>query len=558
MKQDEPPAEVPPAAGNSRVFTPEALRTFFTPPVGELVILKLRATQSLEIPESGVVDEAPFPDISRLLTRVRLTRARTADFVIEGLSGSPLTVTRVEVYPCEEYLQIEAEDGPEFAFDIGLLIERTPLAEAIATLIADAHTILRSHSGTAVLGMTIEARTNDRKALIALIPITTTLTADDVLTSAPSVIAAVQHLRRADAPGSDIDTAVAVTDDAPEPREPQMTRVLDETQRLVGPQRHREVTMFYATNRLCVQELHTCDRAPEIGFGRCLVAIPATHRLGALEHPRMLEGWKWLWNPDKHVMITDRERLNSPAWTREVAQHVRRKSRSELVVLVHGYNTDFDEAIRRAAQIYVDVAFAGVPIVFSWPSLGETLNYLADKGNAEYSVKYLADFLAAITRAHVDTVHVIAHSMGNRVLLPALKELAATGNVHIGETILTAPDFDTGVLDQMIATIRPLSDRMTMYVSARDIATGLSKTVYKNPVAGNASDYFYYRPDHLDTVDATPIASILSLNHFYSAEHPLGLQELREVVEYRLPAESRWAIEPRPLGGWQFKASHRR
>jgi|GEM_PF-5479133 len=556
MTHDDGAADVPEAA-NTHSFAPETLRPFFTPPVGDLVVLKLRATRSTEIPATGFVDEAPFPDISRLLTRVRLTRARTVDFVLKRPSGLPLAVTRVEVYPCEEYLQIEAEDGPEFAFDIGLLIERTPLAEAIATLVADAHTILRANSGTAVVGMTIEARTDERAALIALIPIATTITAEDVLNSAPSVLAVAQHPRRADRPGYDMDAAVIDLDDAPEPREPQMTRVLAETQRLVGPQQHREVTLFFATNRLCVDGVHTCDRATDLGLGRCVVAIPAKHRRGDLERPRMLGGWKWLWNPDKHVMVTDREPLDSTTWAREVAREVRRKSRSELVVLIHGYNTDFDEALRRAAQIYQDVAFSGVPVVFSWPSFGDTLNYTADNANAEYSVKYLADFLAAITRAHADTVHVIAHSMGNRVLLPALKELASAGSVHVGETILTAPDFDADVLDQMIATIHPLTDRMTMYVSGRDVATAASGGVHRNPVAGDASDYFYHRPQYLDTVDATNIASVLSLNHFYSAEHPAGLLELREVVEYRLPAVKRWAIEPRPGGGWQFKASFR-
>jgi esterase/lipase superfamily enzyme len=555
MTQDAGGANVP---ANTYLFAAEALRPFFTPHVGDIVVLQLRATRSAEVHAAGRIDEAPFPDVSRLLTRVRLTRGRTEDFVLRTPSGTQLAVTRVEVYPCEEYLQIESEEGPAFAFDIGLLIERTPLAEAVAALVADAHSILRSHSGSDVVGMTIEARTERAAALIALIPITTLLTTEDVLNSAPSVLAVAQFTRRVEADGSELETAVVAEDDVPEPREPQMTRVLAETQRLVGPQRHREVTLFYATNRLCVEGVHTYDRATELGFGRCTVAIPATHRRGDLERPRLLSRYKWLWNPDKHVMVTDSQTLDAEAWVREVAHHVRRKSRSELVVLVHGYNTDFDEAVRRAAQIYQDVAFSGVPIVFSWPSFGEMLNYAADKENAAYSVKYLSDFLHTITRAHADTVHVIAHSMGNRVLLPALEKLAATGGVQVGETILTAADYDTGVLDQIIATIRPLTQRITMYVSAKDRATAASGGLHKNPVAGDASDSFYYRPKYLDTVDATRIAAILSLNHFYSAEHPLGLQELREVVEYRLPAEDRWAIEPRPGGGWQFKASFRR
>jgi len=34
----------------------------------------------------------------------------------------------------------------------------------------------------------------------------------------------------------------------------------------------------------------------------------------------------------------------------------------------HGYNTSFGEAVLRAAQLTRDLPFAGVPVLFSWPS----------------------------------------------------------------------------------------------------------------------------------------------------------------------------------------------
>ena len=41
--------------------------------------------------------------------------------------------------------------------------------------------------------------------------------------------------------------------------------------------------------------------------------------------------------------------------------------KDHAVVFVHGYNTAFDYAVYRTAQIAYDLKFDGVPFLFSWP-----------------------------------------------------------------------------------------------------------------------------------------------------------------------------------------------
>jgi esterase/lipase superfamily enzyme len=36
----------------------------------------------------------------------------------------------------------------------------------------------------------------------------------------------------------------------------------------------------------------------------------------------------------------------------------------EALVFVHGYNVNFNDAVRRAAQIAYDLEFAGIPMVY--------------------------------------------------------------------------------------------------------------------------------------------------------------------------------------------------
>ena len=41
---------------------------------------------------------------------------------------------------------------------------------------------------------------------------------------------------------------------------------------------------------------------------------------------------------------------------------------NQLLVFVHGYNVDFDNAVRRAGQLAYDLNFDGPTFLFSWPS----------------------------------------------------------------------------------------------------------------------------------------------------------------------------------------------
>ena len=64
-------------------------------------------------------------------------------------------------------------------------------------------------------------------------------------------------------------------------------------------------------------------------------------------------------------------------------------------------------------------------ILYSWPSQGKLglVAYNKDGRNAELSAPHFKAFLSRLTaRTGVQTVHVIAHSMGNRVVLKALAD----------------------------------------------------------------------------------------------------------------------------------------
>ena len=129
----------------------------------------------------------------------------------------------------------------------------------------------------------------------------------------------------------------------------------------------------------------------------------------------------------------------------------------QALAFVHGYNTSFEDALRRAAQIAYDIEFDGGVFVFSWPAQGRWRSYLGDRNTVDLAQVHLKEFLDRIVaETRVGKIHFVAHSMGNMVLLQALDRIVAAGpRFAIGEIVSAAPDVDRDLFDRLTGSIRP-------------------------------------------------------------------------------------------------------
>ena len=164
--------------------------------------------------------------------------------------------------------------------------------------------------------------------------------------------------------------------------------------------------------------------------------------------------------------------------TRIAANH-----RHHALVFVHGYNTRFEEAVYRFAQIAHDSGADVVPVLFTWPSRGRALEYLYDRESANYS----RDGLEAVLQSLVDDkqvseVSILAHSLGNWVAVEALRQMAIRhGGLpdKIKNIMLASPDIDVDVFRREIAEIENghKPPPVTLFVSQDDKALGLSQLI---------------------------------------------------------------------------------
>src|SRR5262249_17581411 len=112
------------------------------------------------------------------------------------------------------------------------------------------------------------------------------------------------------------------------------------------------------------------------------ISVPPDHKPGSVERPGIGPA-----NPDHHFTVLSRSQLDDDEFREQVAAHLsgRVGVNRDVLVYVHGFNTSFEEARFRLAQIAVDAQFGGVPVLFTWPSKAALLAYGADKESATAS-----------------------------------------------------------------------------------------------------------------------------------------------------------------------------
>ena len=157
----------------------------------------------------------------------------------------------------------------------------------------------------------------------------------------------------------------------------------------------------------------------------------------------------------------------------------RRTGKKRVLLFVHGFNTRYEDAVFRFAQVVHDSRTDFAPVLFTWPSRGSVFDYVYDRESTNWSRDTLERLLRAAGEApDVDEVTVMAHSMGSWLAMEAVRGLALHGGVpkKIRNVILAAPDVDVDVFERQIQRIGP-APHVTLFVSRDDRALDLSRRI---------------------------------------------------------------------------------
>jgi esterase/lipase superfamily enzyme len=317
--------------------------------------------------------------------------------------------------------------------------------------------------------------------------------------------------------------------------------------------------VFFATNRREVEKQpngkeFSSDADKAIALGLARVTIPvAKHKTGTVESPAWWNLFADEKDASRYVVFHGVERLGRVDFCTKLSQAVTNDGRGNLLVFLHGYNVIFEEAARRAAQLSYDMKFQGAVVLYSWPSLGTTLGYLADEERAALSAASFVEFLRILEGGPWEQIHIVAHSMGNRVVVLGLADNSPPP-LPVGQIVFVAADIYVEMFEQKFPKMNGIGRLKTSYASRTDRALQISSLLHRAPRIGITHGEPFTTPG-METIDASTVdTSLLSVGHSYFGDKRTVITDLGYLLREGLPAARRGLDQHPGKVYWHFAA----
>jgi len=281
--------------------------------------------------------------------------------------------------------------------------------------------------------------------------------------------------------------------------------------------------------------------------------------MGQLESPSIWN-FEYRKNPAKHVVLLRILLKDRDPFARQMNSLLARQAEKRVLIFVHGFNVSFEDAARRSAQLHYDLGFQGASAFFSWPSVGKASAYTVDEAASEWAIPHFVEFVDFVSKqTNAESIYIVAHSMGNRVVTRSLMDLAQNDrHGKIREIILAAPDIDAGTFDQFAPKMSEPFSRITLYASSNDRALFLSRQVHAAPRAGEVVNMLpaIQSCEKIDIIDASVVDTSL-LGHSYYGDRTSVISDMFYVLKGGHPVDGRFGLEKAPYGQgshfWRFK-----
>ena len=286
--------------------------------------------------------------------------------------------------------------------------------------------------------------------------------------------------------------------------------------------------VFFMTNREnknptdCSRDSYKNTLSKELSFGRCRVNAPKKAQIGDLavaSTPRA--------DSNQFYRLLDHSALKEDEFVRALQE----SKATRVLVFVHGFNVDFEEAVFRAAQLAYDLKYQGPVVLMTWPAGPQDSSwttfinrtYEFNTGNAANSIDTFAGFFVKLAALNI-RVDLLVHSMGHQIVLPAVSKAQQTlHRKFLNEIILNAPDLPVDLARKLAPDVLASSRRVTVYCSYNDKAISASESYNKNRRMGGCEEI-----DGFDVVNAGALDDTM-LGHGYYASRPI-LTDVSQVL----------------------------
>lgn len=315
-----------------------------------------------------------------------------------------------------------------------------------------------------------------------------------------------------------------------------------------GSESFQVINVFYGTHRAA-----TGSRDPnlaygiergELRYGEVQVSVPNARAPGSIPRPLFAIGE----SNSLHIVlrrVNEFEGENGFDGALSASLGVGDEmGQDDVFVFIHGHAVSFAQAARQTAQLAVDLDMRNGATFFAWPTGDSVAAYQASQNNVRSAALRLERFLSEVLEeSNGSDVHVIAHSMGNRVLLQALERMSASSDEApiFDQIIWASPDVDAELFAELIGEVRPLASGMTAYTSSRDRALNTSMRLAGGELRAGQSAPLPAIAEVITAVDT----SELSTGPLGHSDFSTGaIEDIQSVVWLSLPPEGRCILEP--------------
>jgi esterase/lipase superfamily enzyme len=284
-------------------------------------------------------------------------------------------------------------------------------------------------------------------------------------------------------------------------------------------------------------EMFSGERALTPAFAEITVSIPpdSVRKVGEVAWPPKLPP-----DPTTDFAALKADRIDRATAEQWLSAKVRKSPDRSVVVFIHGFNNQFEDAVFRFAQIVHDSNVHSVPVLATWPSRGSLLAYGYDRESTNYTRNAVEKLFQYLARdPEVKDVSILAHSMGNWLALESLRQMAIRNGglpAKFKNVMLAAPDVDVDVFRSQIADMGKQRPRFTLFVSRDDRALAVSRRVWGDVSRLGAIDpeQSPYKEElatnDIAVIDLTKIKAGDELHHSKFAESP----EIVQLIGTRL------------------------
>lgn len=237
---------------------------------------------------------------------------------------------------------------------------------------------------------------------------------------------------------------------------------------------------------------------------------------------------------------------------------VNSEKRQDILFFIHGFKSDLETSMQTLAELhkkYVEPEDSPISriVLFTWPAKKKLLKYRSDAYDAKQSGFALARSMASLREFFrqklvaekqplcEQKIHLLCHSMGNRVLENMITGLAEIGIPQVsifGEIILAGSDIDYDTMEnpKPMYKLIDLGERIHIYFHNKDLALGVSETTKNafNRLGRWGAKKNDRLPDDVYECDVTDIQDddgILhdTVHHWYYTNSPSVVEDIKRV-----------------------------